>query len=418
MMRPATRLAALALAGLVGLGPAMPAGMAQEAVPAGNAAVEDAAALIRKMEERIAALDQAAREREAALSFLASQIEAARGAIEGGDETTAAFRQRAAALSTELEAAAEDRERLSSSAEESRDRLEELRLQAAALDQAVEAERAARAATEAETAGLRREVAAAGERERALGARLAEQEARLEAVTGELAAARDAASGAEGRLGEQAGRIADLEGRLAASESEARTLRANLDVALEGLAGSQEAIQAREGEIAKLNEALRSAALESEVAELAQYRSEFFGRLRQVLGERADVRIVGDRFVFQAEVLFASGSAALDPGGEAELRALAQGLEEVAATIPPDLGWILRVDGHTDRRPISNELFRSNWDLSAARAIAVVEALVRLGVPAEHLAATGFGEWQPLDPAEDEIAYRRNRRIELKLTER
>jgi chemotaxis protein MotB len=407
-MRPASSLAALALAGLAVIGTTAPVGLAQEAAAPGNAAVEDAAALIRKMEERIQALDRVAREREEALRFLASQIEAAQGAIEGGQETTEAFRQRAAALSTELEAATEDRERLSSTAEESQGMIAGLRQQVAALGQVLEAERGT-----------------ATERERALATRLAEREQQLSTLAAELEASRGAASGAEGRLAEQRARIGELESRLAAATTdtatlagEVETLRANLDVALAQLAGSRAEIQAREGEIAELGEALRSATLESEIAELAQYRSEFFGRLRLVLGDRADVRIVGDRFVFQSEVLFASGSAALDPTGEAELRALAQSLKEVAATIPPDVGWILRVDGHTDRRPISNELFRSNWDLSAARAIAVVEALMRQGVPAERLAATGFGEWQPLDPADDEIAYRRNRRIELKLTER
>lgn len=159
-------------------------------------------------------------------------------------------------------------------------------------------------------------------------------------------------------------------------------------------------------------------ALASKVEELARYRSEFFGRLREVLGDRQDVRIVGDRFVFQSEVLFASGSAVLEPAGREQIRGLGQTLKEISAKIPTELNWILRVDGHTDRRPITSANFPSNWELSTSRAISVVKYLVEIGIPAERLAATGFGEFQQLDQRNDEIGFRRNRRIELKLTDR
>jgi len=159
-------------------------------------------------------------------------------------------------------------------------------------------------------------------------------------------------------------------------------------------------------------------ALASKVEELARYRSEFFGRLREVLGERPDLRIVGDRFVFQSEVLFESGSAQLGEAGARQLAVLAQALLEIAVQIPAELQWILRVDGHTDRVPIATARFPSNWELSTARALSVTHFLVEQGIPPERLAATGFGEFQPLDPRGDEIAFRRNRRIELKLTQR
>lgn len=159
-------------------------------------------------------------------------------------------------------------------------------------------------------------------------------------------------------------------------------------------------------------------ALAGRVQELAKYRSEFFGRLREVLGDRKDIRVVGDRFVFQSEVLFDSGSDALGLEGQVQLDRLARTLLEIAATIPEDLDWILRIDGHTDLVPINNERFRSNWELSAARAISVVKFLVKAGIPANRLAAAGFGEFSPLDPQKDEIAFRRNRRIEIKLTQR
>ncbi len=159
-------------------------------------------------------------------------------------------------------------------------------------------------------------------------------------------------------------------------------------------------------------------ALAARVEELSKYRSEFFGRLREVLGDHPGIRVVGDRFVFQSEVLFASGSAELNPKGEAQIAQLATTLTEIGKKIPEDINWILRVDGHTDRVPIQTPIFPSNWELSTARAISVVKFLVNHGVPADRLAATGFGEHQPLDPRQDEAGNRRNRRIELKLTQR
>ncbi len=159
-------------------------------------------------------------------------------------------------------------------------------------------------------------------------------------------------------------------------------------------------------------------ALASKVEELARYRSEFFGRLREALGDRADIRIVGDRFVFQSEVLFPSGSADLQPEGQRQLGQLAVTLQDVARRIPAEINWVLQVDGHTDRRPIATSQFPSNWELSSARAISVVKFLISRGIAPDRLSATGFGEFHPLDVREDEIGFRRNRRIELKLTSR
>lgn len=159
-------------------------------------------------------------------------------------------------------------------------------------------------------------------------------------------------------------------------------------------------------------------ALAQRVQELSRYRSEFFGRLRAILGNRPDIRVVGDRFVFQSEVFFDTGQAVLLPEGTAELDKLADALKDLDKKIPTELAWVLRVDGHTDVRPINSPQFKSNWELSAARAISVVQYLVSLGVPPQRLVAAGFGEFQPLDTAATEDAYKRNRRIELKLTER
>jgi chemotaxis protein MotB len=161
-----------------------------------------------------------------------------------------------------------------------------------------------------------------------------------------------------------------------------------------------------------------NAALASKVAELARYRSEFFGRLREVLGNRQDIQIVGDRFVFQSEVLFDSGSADVTPAGQQQLDVLATTLILIAQEIPQEIHWVLRVDGFTDKRPISTPRFPSNWELSTARAIAVVKYLISRGIPAEHLAAAGFAEFNPLDPADTEEAYKKNRRIEMKFDQR
>ncbi len=171
-----------------------------------------------------------------------------------------------------------------------------------------------------------------------------------------------------------------------------------------------------EAQVADLGKRLNSA-LAQKVQELAKFRSEFFGRLRQILSQRSDILVVGDRFVFQAEVLFSKGKADLNTPGQQEMLKLADALKQLEKEIPPDIAWVLRVDGHTDIDPITTG-FRSNWDLSAARAISVVNYLVAQGVNPKHLVAAGFGEFQPLVPGSDEAAKSENRRIELKLTER
>jgi chemotaxis protein MotB len=169
--------------------------------------------------------------------------------------------------------------------------------------------------------------------------------------------------------------------------------------------------------IAELTQKL-NVALASKVTELAKYRSEFFGKLRAVLGDRADIRVVGDRFVFQSEVLFPTASATLEESGKEQLKKLAQTLIEISKTIPPDINWVLRVDGHTDKRPIHTPEFPSNWELSTARATAVLQYLIDQGVPANRLAAAGFAEFQPVDNGVDETALAHNRRIELKFDQR
>jgi len=194
-------------------------------------------------------------------------------------------------------------------------------------------------------------------------------------------------------------------------------MRRQLAALEEALVASESRDKESQARIADLGSRL-NVALAQRVQELARYRSDFFGRLRQILGNRTDVRIVGDRFVFQSELFFERGQAILKPEAMPELDRIAALLVELEKQIPPDIPWVLRVDGHTDVRPIATLQFPSNWALSASRAIAVVQYLIQKGIPPQRLVAAGFGEFQPLDPATTDDAYARNRRIELKLTER
>jgi chemotaxis protein MotB len=222
-------------------------------------------------------------------------------------------------------------------------------------------------------------------------------------LAGQLEAQKGVASRALAQVELLNQQIAALRRQLAALES-----------ALEASETKDKESQARLSDLgARLN-----LALAQRVQELSRFRSEFFGRLRTILGDRPDVRVVGDRFVFQSEVFFDAGSAVIQPGGRAELDKLASALVELEKQIPKDVAWVLRVDGHTDTRPIASAQFPSNWELSAARAISVVQYLIGKGISPQRLVAAGFGEFQPLDPAPNDDAYRRNRRIELKLTER
>jgi chemotaxis protein MotB len=175
--------------------------------------------------------------------------------------------------------------------------------------------------------------------------------------------------------------------------------------------------ESKDVEIANLGQKL-NVALAAKVEELQQYRSEFFGKLRNLLANRPGITVVGDRFVFQSEVLFPVGSADLTQAGNAQMTALAVTIKDIAAEIPPDLKWVLRVDGHTDPQPVKGGQFASNWELSAARAITVVKLLIADGVPAEHLAATAFGEYQPFGTGDTPDSYAKDRRIELRLTDR
>ena len=237
--------------------------------------------------------------------------------------------------------------------------------------------------------------------------------------------------GAEGAATGASGQLASSESALAAERQLSAQAQARVDILNQQiaalrrqLAAIEEALQTSEARdkdaqarISDLGQRL-NLALAQRVQELQKYRSDFFGRLREILGARPGVRIAGDRFVFQSEVLFDSGQAALTPAAPAELDKLAAAIIDLEREIPPEIPWVLRVDGHTDKRPIQSPQFPSNWALSSARAIAVVQYLIGKGVAPNHLVAAGFGEFQPVETGEGDEALRRNRRIELKLTER
>jgi len=223
----------------------------------------------------------------------------------------------------------------------------------------------------------------------------------------ELASQLDAQKGVAGRALAQ---VELLNQQIAAL----RRQLAAIEASLEASESKDKDAQAR---IADLGQRL-NLALAQRVQELSRFRSEFFGRLRAILGNRPDIRVVGDRFVFQSEVFFDAGAAVVRPEGRAELDKLATALLELEKQIPGDVAWVLRVDGHTDVRPIASAQYPSNWELSAARAISVVQYLIAKGISPQRLVAAGFGEFQPLEAGQTEDAYRRNRRIELKLTER
>ena len=266
----------------------------------------------------------------------------------------------------------------------------------------------------------------------------AEVETTLAALTDDLKSARDETSQLQGVVdtfrseGNQAGtQLSALQQRLegerkVSSEALARVelqnqqiaaLRRQIGALNDALEAAEKQDQQSRSQIVDLGRRL-NVALAQRVQELNRFRSEFFGRLRRILANRDDIRVVGDRFVFQSEVLFAKGAASLSPTGQLEIAKLAVAMKQLVGEIPEDLNWVLQVDGHTDDDPIATPLFPSNWVLSSARAIAVVEELAEQGIPPQHLVAAGFGEFQPIDPGTSEEAKTRNRRIELKLTTR
>lgn len=264
---------------------------------------------------------------------------------------------------------------------------------------------------------------AARDRSRALEARLADQEERtrlaqfdlderdirLEELTAQIASTRQS-------LAEEQKLSASAQAQVTALNQQIAALREQITRLSATLTRSEDTITEQKVKIAELGHRL-NVALADKVQELSRYRSEFFGRLREILGEHPDIRIIGDRFLFQSELLFATGSAELGPDGKRQIARLAETLTAISRKIPSDIDWILRIDGHADRRPIRTAQFSSNWELSTARALSIVNYLITQGIPPKRLAATGFGEFRPLNDANTQVAFTQNRRIEIKLTQ-
>jgi chemotaxis protein MotB len=228
--------------------------------------------------------------------------------------------------------------------------------------------------------------------------------ARIGSLTGELENERQASSRAASQIELLNQQIAALRAQIASVEA--------------ALQASEAKDSNAQVKIADLGRRL-NVALAQRVQELNRYRSDFFGRLREILSDRENIRIVGDRFVFQSEVLFPSGGNELNPQGQEEMAKLAAALIDLAKEIPDEINWVLRVDGHTDNVKLSGAgRYADNWELSSARATSVVKFLISKGVPANRLVAAGFGEFQPIAEGDTPEARSQNRRIELKLTER
>ncbi len=327
---------------------------------------------------------------------LAEALKAAEREVETSRETIRLRLLEIASLNEDIASLRTLRQRLESEIGAMASRLEDSERESGRLAEGLEAAQQEAGALRDRTARLQAELA--DERERTLLAQkeIASRDIRIEQLFGEVTTGNEAVDRLNAELASLRGELQRLAALLEASEAEAAEQRV---------------------QIVNLGQRLNQA-LASKVEELARYRSEFFGRLREVLGDQRDIRIVGDRFVFQSEVLFATGDASLNPEGRQQIDRLATTLLEVMTRIPPDINWILQVDGHTDIRPITTPVFPSNWELSQARALSVVRYLIDKGVPPERLAATGYGPYQPIDAGQDEVAFRRNRRIELKFTQR
>ena len=265
-----------------------------------------------------------------------------------------------------------------------------------------------------------------------LADQLANLQASLQAATSEksrleqlLASGTTATGAADRKIGELSGALDAEKAISQRALSQVEILNQQIAALRKQIAALEDALDVSESrdresnaKIADLGRRL-NVALAQRVQELNRYRSDFFGRLREILSDRDNIRIVGDRFVFQSEVLFASGGDQINEAGQAEMKKLADAILELAREIPPEINWVLRVDGHTDNVPLSGTgRIRDNWELSSQRAISVVKYLISQGVPAERLVAAGFGEFQPLEAGDTDEARARNRRIELKLTER
>lgn len=361
-----------------------------------------------QLEQNLQQTEQIAEERKQELEQAYQTIEADEDKIQAQLNEIATLRslrdelrQEVTTLENTLAALEDEAEKRQAKIESLQENLEEQQITAEERQQRIE-QLLARLAAERRTAQTRQTEISQLEDE------LAQQRSTAQELEDQLSQTRAQLQQAQQLSQDQQARLDMLNSQLASLRRQV----ARLNAALEAEEARNEAKDVR---IANLSERLNEA-LANKVQELARYRSEFFGRLREVLGDNENIRVVGDRFVFQSEVLFDSGSARLGPDGRQQIRQLADTLQGIIDEIPDNIDWILRVDGHTDDRPIQTGRFPSNWELSTARATEVVKFLIGQGIPPQRLAATGFGEYQPIAEGDSDDALRKNRRIEFKLT--
>ncbi|HXC91726.1 MAG TPA: peptidoglycan -binding protein [Stellaceae bacterium] len=330
--------------------------------------------------------------REEALHKLQQQVDALASLLSLERTANGELREGSARLQAQLKSASADRQRLNAQVSDlsaKAKETEKLRDRADELEASLAAEQQQAAITQKA---------------------IADRDARLQQLTTAASQGKQALAAEKSVSSEALAQVDLLNQQIAALRQQLSAISAALDL-------SQAKVKTQQTQIADLGQKL-NIALANKVEELAHYRSEFFGRLRDILGNRPDIRVVGDRFVFQSEVLFAPGSADLTDNAKKDLDPVITALKQITAEIPPDINWVLQVSGHTDRNPIKTPQFPSNWELSTARAMSVVRYAISKGIPADRLAAAGFADTQPIDPGTGPDAYRRNRRIELKLTER
>ncbi len=288
-------------------------------------------------------------------------------------------------------------------------RLADMRREAEALNRTVTADRGTIQAKLDDLARLDEQV-------RALTALRDQLETQAQNAAARAMSEQDRRRAVEQQLAEEHKLGDSAKAQIALLNQQVDQLRAQLGAVAKALDLAEQTGRDKDVKITNLGQQL-NAALAAKVQELQDYRSDFFGTLRKVLADEPGIAVVGDRFVMQSDVLFPSGSADLSPDGVVQMSKIAETVKHIADKIPPGIAWVLDVDGYADRQPVTGGRFSSNWELSAARAISVVNLLAKEGVPAEHLGATAFGDNHPLDPADTPSGYAKNRRIELRLTD-
>ncbi|MBV8576991.1 MAG: peptidoglycan -binding protein [Acetobacteraceae bacterium] len=379
----------------------------QSATQARDSLAQQLAGLREQAERAVADRDSLRSERDK----LSAQLADAGLRAQSAEARTKDLQAQLAEAAGRADKAGQDTAAVAAQLAEAKRQLAEMQRQAAELDKTVQADKATIEARLSDLAKLAEQTRALtalrDELEKQAqdsAAKAMTEQQRRQAVEAQLAGEKKLGDSARAQIALLSRQIDDLKTQLA-------RLSKDLDLA-------QSTMHDKDVQIANLGQRL-NAALAEKVEQLQLYRSEFFGKLREVLANRPGVQIVGDRFVFQSEVLFPVGSAELTQAGTEQIKTLATTIKQIAADIPKDLHWVLRVDGHADKQPISHGVnYASNWELSAGRAITVVKLLIAEGVPPDHLAATGFADYQPLDPSDTSEAYAKNRRIELRLTDR